>query len=133
MSGKTQRRPSKQRPTTHSTTKNVGPQRFVSALKVFVNDAEKELLQSRAQGFNSVSNYIRHHLGLSLNETGRKRKIVVAAFSVAEWDLGEEMEPPASVVTQPLVPAPVPPAFTPSPKMPAHEITAPLLQANLFD
>lgn len=62
---------------------NVGSQkRFVSAIKVFLTDAEKEEILAKVGNFKSISNYIRHHLGLTPNAVGRKRRYTKSALDL---------------------------------------------------
>jgi hypothetical protein len=103
----------------------------------------------------------RHLLGLKLKETGRKRRVAAASFSVVEWGLAEEMESlalmpgsvpvsgsaeavnsapllfPATEFSAPLpaanAPEPVSPTSTPSAKTPARVSLPPLYQPELFD
>lgn len=71
--------------------RNVAPQkRFVSAVKVFLTDAEKEVIREKMGNFNSLSNYIRHHLGLPINTVGRKKRYTESALDL---DL-DELEKP---------------------------------------
>lgn len=68
-------------------TGNVASQkRFVSAVKVFLNDAEKEEVLAQVGNFKSISNYIRHHLGLPPNEVGRKRRYTESALDLETDD-----------------------------------------------
>ena len=53
--------------------KVISQKRFVEAVKVFMTPEEKLDLQTKVGDFKSLSNYIRHHLGMGLNETGRKK------------------------------------------------------------
>lgn len=54
--------------------KNVVPQkRKVIAVKVFMTPEEKNELEKRVGEFNSISNFIRHRLGLSANNIGRPK------------------------------------------------------------
>ena len=71
IEGRSQQRPKQ----SANNKKRRSQQRLVIATKVFVTATEKELLLAQAADFNSISNYIRHRLGLNLNETGRRRKI----------------------------------------------------------
>jgi hypothetical protein len=62
---------------------NVASQkRFVSAVKVFLTDAEKEVIREKVGNFNSLSNYIRHHLGLPINTVGRKKSYTESALDL---------------------------------------------------
>lgn len=71
----------------HPAKRNVVP------LKLFVSPLEKAELTDRAQASRcSLSNYIRINLGLSPNETGRKKQNVVAAFDLSDWGFDEEQE-----------------------------------------
>ena len=64
-------------------TGNVASQkRFVSAVKVFLTDAEKEVIREKVGNFNSLSNYIRHHLGLPINTVGRKKRHIKSALDL---------------------------------------------------
>ena len=55
-------------------SKNVVPQkRKVIAVKVFVTPEEKNELENSIGEFNSLSNFIRHRLGLPANNTGRPK------------------------------------------------------------
>lgn len=70
---------------------NVASQkRFVSAVKVFLTDTEKEAIDKKVGNFNSLSNYIRHHLGLPINTVGRKKRYTESALDL---DLDELEEP----------------------------------------
>lgn len=62
--------------------------RFVSAVKVFLNDAEKKEILAKVGNFKSISNYIRHHLGLTPNEVGRKRRYTESALDLEIEDFG---------------------------------------------
>ena len=56
--------------------KNAAPQkRYVVAVKVFMTPEEKRQIESRVGDFKSLSNLIRHHLGLNLNSTGRRKNL----------------------------------------------------------
>ena len=71
-------------------TENVASQkRFVSAVKVFLNDAEKKEILAQVGNFKSVSNYIRHHLGLTPNAVGRKRRYTESALDLEMDDFGK--------------------------------------------
>ncbi len=66
-----------------NSTGNVASQkRFVSAIKVFLTDAEKEKILAKVGNFKSISNYIRHHLGLTPNAVGRKRCYTKSALDL---------------------------------------------------
>ena len=56
--------------------------RYVSSLRMYVSDEEKEEILSKVGNFSSVSNYLRHHFGLPPNETGRKKIHTAAAFDL---------------------------------------------------
>lgn len=60
-----------------SKIKTASSKRYVVAIKVFVTPEEKQQLELKAQkeNFKSLSNLIRYHLGLNLNESGRRKRI----------------------------------------------------------
>lgn len=66
--------------TSKSLDKNVGLQktspakRFVTTVKVFMTEEERDSILEKAYEYGGISNYIRHHLGLGLNMPGRKKK-----------------------------------------------------------
>ncbi len=62
--------------------KVISQKRFVEAVKVFMTPEEKLDLQTKVGDFKSLSNYIRHHLGLGLNESGRKKKFTESALDL---------------------------------------------------
>lgn len=62
--------------------KVISQKRVVETVKVFMTREEKLDLQSKVGDFKSLSNYIRHHLGMGLNETGRKRKFTESALDL---------------------------------------------------
>lgn len=71
----------------------VSSKRYVVAVKVFVTPEEKNQLEMRSKkgDFTSVSNLIRHHLGLSLNETGRRKQIPKDFFNKVSVDEIEKL------------------------------------------
>ena len=82
-------------------TRNVASQkRFVSAVKVFLNDAEKKEILAQVGNFKSVSNYIRHHLGLTPNGVGRKRRYTESALDLEMDDFGRMPKTGKSVKTE---------------------------------
>ena len=89
-------RAAKTKKTKKDRTGNVSLQkRFVSAVKVFLTDAEKEAIREKVGNFNSLSNYIRHHLGLPINTVGRKK---IHTESALDLDL-DELEKPEKAKT----------------------------------
>lgn len=61
--------------------------RVVIPLKVFVTPEEKDVVLQNIGDFRTVSNYIRHHIGLVPNLIGPKKKAPVAAFEIEDLGL----------------------------------------------
>ena len=77
---------------------NVASQkRFVSPVRVFLTDEEKEAIREKVGNFKSLSNYIRHHLGLPINTVGRKKRHIKSALDL---DLDEPEKPGEAAVVR---------------------------------
>lgn len=74
---------------TNSRKNVVSQKRFVSAVKVFLTDKEKKEILAKMGNFKSVSNYIRHQLGLMPNEVGRKRHFTESPLDLNLNDFAE--------------------------------------------
>lgn len=64
--------------------KPISQKRFVVGIKVYVTEEEKVALTEKMEGFDSLSNYIRHHLGLTPNSGGRRRNSFQSALGDIE-------------------------------------------------
>ena len=56
--------------------------RYVTEICVYVTHEEKAWLKEKAKEYNSISNFIRHNLGLTQNSVGRKRKHTISAIDL---------------------------------------------------
>ena len=67
--------------------KAVSKKRFVKTVKVFLTEEELDPIIEKCYDFGGISNYIRHHLGLTMNTRGRKKKHTGAAFDLDSLEL----------------------------------------------
>lgn len=67
--------------------KAVSDKRFVKTVKVFLTVEELDPILEKCFDYGGISNYIRHHLGLSMNVRGRKRKHTGSALDLNLLDL----------------------------------------------
>ena len=62
--------------------KTVSKKRYMKPRKCYLADEEVEMLLSKMSGPVSLSNCLRHHLGLVMNTPGRKKKNPPAAIDL---------------------------------------------------
>ncbi len=64
----------------------VSQKRYVLPMKFYVTPEERDFVLSESERFGSISNFVRHQIGLRIQTVGRKKRYVEAAFEVFDTE-----------------------------------------------